>query len=62
MLAPLLAAICIVPLVVFYLWMFRDMTENTVLSDAERFNWTWAFLLLNVFAAAVYFLTYRRPR
>jgi hypothetical protein len=61
----------VAPLVIFYLWMFRHMLHNDYLTSNPwvffgmmhynnsppnlRFNWTMAFLLLNVFAAALYY-------
>lgn len=58
-LIPLLSSIVVAPLLVFYVWMFRDMTNNPALSESERYNWTLAFIVLNVFAAALYFNQYR---
>jgi hypothetical protein len=62
----------ILPLVVFYLWMFHDMLNNDhlgpppfVASPANdfKYNWTFDFLLLNVLAAGIYFGTeYRSGR
>ena len=66
-----------VPLSVFYLWMFRAMLNNTRLTkspwarlgitDEDTFpvdsavEWTIAFLILSVLAAALYLITeYRR--
>jgi hypothetical protein len=62
----LIPLVAVIPLVMFYLWMFRDMTNNIylgpppfVVSPASdfRYNWTFDFILLNVFAAAMYFVT-----
>ena len=67
-LAPIIA---IVLLVAFYFWMFRDMTSNdnippcfvTFSSDRDqRYNWTLAFVLLNIFAEAIYYLAEHRSR
>lgn len=62
--------IMIIPLLVlvpFYLWMFRDMTNNETLVDGvwgqfqwpprSKTSWTLAFIFLNVFAAALYYVT-----
>lgn len=51
----LIPLVFIVPLIVFWLWMFRDMLNNEDLPPGVKENWTWAFILLNVFAAAIYF-------
>ncbi len=62
--------VVVLPLLAFWMWMFSDMINNTDLprwpfwdvtdSDSlpsRRFNWTLAFALLNVFAAAIYYST-----
>ncbi len=51
-----------VPLFVFWLWMFRDMTNNAYLSSVERNNWTLYFVFLNLFAAFWYYLVEYRNR
>lgn len=33
-----------VPMFVFWLWMFRDMTNNAYLSSQSRYNWTLQFI------------------
>jgi hypothetical protein len=43
-------------------WMFRDMITNRDLTADERQNWTFAFLLLNIFGAALYCLNVYRNR
>ena len=55
----LLSLLAVVPLLVFYLWMFRDMTNNDNLSSDSKYTWTWAFIFLNVFAAVLYFVQYK---
>lgn len=57
---PLVSLIALVPLLVFYVWMFRDMTNNDALSSDSKYTWTWAFIFLNVFAAVLYFVEYKR--
>jgi hypothetical protein len=57
---PLVSLLFFVPLIAFYLWMFRDMTNNEVLSPDERYTWTMAFILLDIFAAGMYFMQYKR--
>ncbi len=68
----LIPLLVVLPLVAFYLWMFNDMLNNEhlgpppfVASPANdfRYNWTFDFILLNAFAAAIYFVNeYRRGR
>jgi amino acid transporter len=68
----LISLICIIPLVVFWLWMFRDMTNNGYLPNnstapltwppSSKYNWTLAFIFLNVFAAAFYYVYEYRKR
>ena len=51
-----------VPLIAFWIWMFRDMTRNDELTSAAKDYWALAFILLNVFAAGLYYLNiYRKP-
>lgn len=55
----------IVPLVIFWGWMYRDMTNNDELPAGDKETWTWMFVLLNVFGAGLYFINvyrYRRGR
>lgn len=58
-LIPLFSMIFVTPLLAFYVWMFRDMVNNDALSSDERSYWTLAFIVLNVFAAALYFNQYK---
>ncbi len=58
----LVAVLLPVPLFVFWLWMFRDMSNNGYLSGGERYNWTLYFVFLNVFAALWYYVVEYRPR
>lgn len=50
------------PLAVFWLWMFRDMINNDYLTSKSRSTWMFEFVLLNVFAAALYYQTEYRNR
>jgi len=59
---PLISLTAILPVIVFYLWMFRDMTNNDDLPASAKYNWTLALIFLNVAAAIFYFIEYRyRP-
>ena len=47
----------------FWVWMFRDMITNDDLTADERRTWTFLFVLLNIFGAALYCLNvYRNQR
>jgi hypothetical protein len=47
----------------FWGWMYRDMVTNNDLSSDEKQNWTFAFILLNIFGALLYCLNvYRNQR
>jgi hypothetical protein len=58
----LLPLVLIIPVVVFWIWMFRDMLNNASLSDTAKTNWTIAFIILNAFAAVFYFVYEYRNR
>ncbi len=48
------------PLIGFWFWMFRDMTNNDYLTGNEKYTWTLAFIFLNIFTALwYYFVEYR---
>jgi hypothetical protein len=61
-----------IPLVAFWFWMFRDMLNNDYLPDnpgaplswppITRSGWIFAFIILNIFAAAWYYLVEYRNR
>ena len=46
----------------FWGWMYRDMVTNNDLSSDEKQNWTFAFILLNIFGALLYCLNIYRNR
>lgn len=46
----------------FWLWMAWDLGGNNDLSDKERSYWMLAFLFMNVFAAAFYYITEYKKR
>lgn len=50
------------PLIVFWLWMFRDMINNPYLVSYDRTTWTFMFVFLNFAAAAWYYLTEYKGR
>ncbi len=58
----LIAAIIILPFLVFWLCMFGDMTKNEYLPDDTKYRWTLAFILLSIVAAFYYYYVEYRPR
>lgn len=60
--AQLLPLLLILPLLVFWIWMFRDMLGNDDLPPNAKESWTFAFILLNVFAAVIYYANIYRFR
>ncbi len=72
MLIHLVPLIGIIPLLLFWAWMFSDMvSNNTILSNsngslnwppASKFDWTVLFIFLNVFAAILYYFAEYKPR
>jgi heme/copper-type cytochrome/quinol oxidase subunit 2 len=67
---PLIEAILILlvisPLLVFWVWMFRDMLNSdnlpNLMSNDAKTDWTLIFIILNVFAAAIYYSRVYRNR
>jgi hypothetical protein len=52
--------IIVLPLLGFWIWMFRDMTNNDYLTANSKSTWALAFLFFNFFAAGLYyFMVYR---
>ena len=58
----LLSLASILPLIAFWLWMFRDMVNNRCLLTNEKNTWTLLFIFLNVFAAILYYANVYRNR
>ncbi len=52
----------VLPLVGFWLWMFREMMNDPYLPSNAKYWWTMAFMFLNVFAAGLYYFTEYRDR
>jgi hypothetical protein len=46
----------------FWGWMFRDMVTNDQMPREVKETWTFLFILLNVFAAAIYYGAIYRNR
>jgi hypothetical protein len=69
---PLISLVFIIPLIIFWLYMFDDMLKNdrfpnggplANVTSNEKSDWTLAFIFLNVFAAVFYYsLVYRNKR
>ncbi len=63
---PLISMLIILPLIVFWFWMFWEMTNNADLPGnstgpltwppSSKYGWTLAFIFMNVFAACFYYL------
>ena len=58
----LIPALIGLPLGGFWLWMFVDMTNNPYLTAEEKNNWFVAFVLLNIFAAGLYYFQEYKDR
>ncbi len=54
--------ITILPLIVFWLWMGRDMMNNDNLPGRSKDYWTLAFIFMNVFTAVFYYATEYKKR
>lgn len=50
------------PFVGFWLWMVNDLLNNDYLSEEAKYNWFYAFILLNIFGAFWYYVVEYRPR
>jgi hypothetical protein len=59
---PLSSLVIIIPLIVFWFWMFWAMTNNEALAGNSKYYWALAFLVGNVFAAVYYYVTVYRNR
>ncbi len=69
---PLISMILVLPLIVFWLWMFWDMANNDDLPSnsnapltwppSTKFGWTVAFIFMNVVAAGFYYFYEYRNR
>lgn len=50
-------------LLVFWVWMFWDMSSSNYVPLDSKLNWTIAFVLFNFFTAVYYYVTqYRKHR
>ncbi len=58
----LLLLVIPLPFVGFWFWMFRDMMNNPYLSEREKNDWLLKFILLNLAAAALYYVIEYRSR
>ncbi len=57
----IISAIAILAAFLFWVWMYRDMTNNDTLPRDIKAKWTQWFFLFNVFMAIwYYFNEYRR--
>lgn len=60
-LSPILPLLFALPVILFWLWMFRDMTLNDRLPPEMKNYWVMAFIFLSLITAAYYFVTEYRP-
>jgi hypothetical protein len=58
----LLPLIIVLPFVVFWAWMFRDMVNNNDLPSIFKPYWMMAFIFLNIPAAIFYYYTVYKDR
>ena len=57
-----LSVVVLVFLIIFWMLMYRDMTQNDQLPQSAKSNWTLVFVLMNVFGAIIYYVTEYRNR
>lgn len=50
------------PLIGFWMWMFREMTTNPALTQTEKRTWMLEFFLMNIIAAALYYANIYKKR
>ena len=62
LLIELVPLVVIVPLIVFWAFMFKDMLNNDNMPSIFRPYWMMAFVLLNIPAAIFYYYTVYRDR
>ena len=67
----LIPALIPLPLLIFWAWMFSEMVKNENLPPCfvtftrgsdPKFDWTVAFVFLNIFAAVFYYVNEYRQR
>jgi hypothetical protein len=58
----LIPLLIVLPLIIFWLWMFQAMLNNRSLLKSEKDTWTLLFIFLNVFAAVLYYANVYRNR
>jgi uncharacterized membrane-anchored protein YitT (DUF2179 family) len=58
----LIPLLIVVPLIMFWAWMFKDMVNNDHLPSIFKPYWVMAFILLNIPAAIFYYYTVYRNR
>ncbi len=58
----IVSLLVVVPMVGFWIWMYREMTHNFYLTDSARYYWTLAFAFMNIFGAVAYFVLEYRNR
>lgn len=56
----LLVSVIVLPLLVFWAWMFREMLNNDYLLPPAKNYWTMAFIFCSILAAAYYYTSVYR--
>ncbi len=51
----LIITLAMVPLLVFWAWMFREMLNNAYLTPSAKNYWTMMFVFFNVLTAVYYY-------
>ncbi len=60
---PIILLLIPIPLLAFWVWMYREMMRNEYLTPAAKNYWMMMFIFFNVLAAAYYYATeYRNTR
>jgi sterol desaturase/sphingolipid hydroxylase (fatty acid hydroxylase superfamily) len=62
LLVPIISIIGILLMLVFWAWMFWDMTNNGNLPSSVKSTWTLWFVFLSIFAAMYYYVYEYRNR
>ncbi len=52
----------VLPLIVLWAWMVRDMMNNDYLPNDAKVTWLMVFIFLNVLGAMLYYFTVYRKR
>ncbi len=56
------AVLVVLPLLIFWFWMLKDLADNPYLPSGAKNTWFLAFVFLNVVAAFYYYMVEYRNR